>query len=116
MFILTLLQAFGLSGAAGVNAYSPLLVVGVMPRVGAVHLAAPYDVLASWPVLIVLVGLLFVEIIVDKVPGADHINDMVQTVIRRRGRLLFAWAAGVVGMDARVAVGLGLITAQGCIR
>ncbi|MFD1731862.1 DUF4126 family protein [Deinococcus malanensis] len=41
-----LLSSLGLSGAAGLNAYIPLLVVGFLARAGVMDLAAP---LTCWP-------------------------------------------------------------------
>ena len=50
-----------------------------------------------------------IEFVVDKVPGADHVNDVVQTFVRpAAGAVLFAANSGVVsGMDST----LGLIAA-----
>jgi len=59
----------------------------------------------------ILVCLLIVEIIVDKIPGADHINDMVHTLIRpAAGAVLFASEAGVITqVHPGVWMALGLI-------
>ena len=89
--LLNLSSAFGLSGAAGLNAYIPLLTVAVLQNRGMLHLPPPYDVLGAWWCIVLLLVLLAVEIVVDKVPGADHVNDMIQTLIRpTAGALLFA--------------------------
>jgi len=108
-----LLTALGLSGAAGLNAYIPLFLVGILARAGVISLAAPYDALASLPILIFLGVLLVVEIIVDKIPGIDHINDIIQTFIRpAAGALLLASAAEIIkGLDPRIAMAIGLLTA-----
>lgn len=52
-----LLSALGLSGAAGLNAYIPLLIVGLMNRLGYMDLNGPFDILSN-PYFMVLVGLL----------------------------------------------------------
>lgn len=90
-------SALGLSGAAGLNAYIPLLTVAIMQRQGVIHLAKPYDVMGEWWVIGILAVLLIVEIVVDKVPGADHINDVIQTAVRpTAGAILFASQHGTI--------------------
>jgi hypothetical protein len=105
----------GLSAAAGLNAYIPLLVVGLLDRADLITLPAPYDGLAETPVLIVLAVLLAIEVGVDKVPGVDSVNDVVQTVIRpAAGGLLAAGSLGVL-TDLPPWVGLlaGIVAAGG---
>lgn len=97
MQLAAIFGAFGLSGAAGLNAYIPLLVVSVLGRAGVVHLAEPYALITHTWAIALLAALLVVEVIVDKVPGADHINDVIQTAVRpAAGALLFAANAGVI--------------------
>lgn len=110
-----ILGAFGLSGAAGLNAYVPLLLVAALGRAGALRLASPFDVLTQTWALVLLSVLLVVELVVDKVPGADHVNDLVQTFVRpAAGAVLFAASAGVL-TDVHPAVPLacGLVLALG---
>lgn len=115
MAIANIVSAFGLAGAAGLNAYIPLLLVAVLGKAGVLHLSQPFDVLSSWPAIGALVILLIIEVVVDKVPGADHINDAVQTFVRpAAGAVLFAANTGVVkGMDPTIALMAGLILALG---
>jgi hypothetical protein len=110
--LLHICSAFGLSSAAGLNAYIPLLTVGIMANRGVIHLAAPYDILGSGWAIALLVVLLIVEIVVDKVPGADHVNDMIHTAIRpTAGAILFASQAGVItGVHPGVWLTIGLLT------
>jgi len=97
MGALAVLSALGLSGAAGLNAYIPLLLVGVCGRLGVVQLAAPFDTMTHTWVLVLLGVLLVVELVVDKVPGLDHINDVVQTFVRPgAGALLFGANTGAI--------------------
>ena len=113
--ITAVITGLGLAGSAGLNAYVPLLVVGLLGRFDVVHLEAPYDGLTSTPVLIVLGVLLAIELLADKVPGIDSVNDLVQTVVRPvAGALLFAGSIGI-GTDLPPWVGLvaGLVTAGG---
>lgn len=113
--IASVLSGFGLSGAAGLNAFIPLLAVAVLGRLDVLHLAAPYDVLTkTWAIALISVFLV-VEIIVDKIPVADHANDIAQTFIRpATGALLFAAETGMItDVHPGVALGLGLVTALG---
>ena len=51
-------------------------------------LGPEFDVLASWPVLIVAGVLLVVEIVADKIPAVDHVWDAVHTFIRTPGAMV----------------------------
>jgi hypothetical protein len=86
----TILTGLGLSGSAGLNAYLPLLILGVMQRADAIELAEPYDLVGHPAVLGLLMVLLIVEMIADKIPAVDSLNDMVNTGVRpAAGALLF---------------------------
>ncbi|HEX5500913.1 MAG TPA: DUF4126 domain-containing protein, partial [Thermomicrobiales bacterium] len=64
-----LLTGLGLAAPAGLNAYLPLLILALSAHfTDKVRLNAPFDALASWPVIILLVILLTIEIVVDKIP------------------------------------------------
>src|SRR5215470_14358333 len=96
--VTSLLTGLGLAGAAGLNAYVPLLGVALLGRMHVVPLAAPFDVLMHPVAIAALVLLLALEVVVDKVPGADHANDVVQTFIRpAAGALLFLGGSGAAG-------------------
>ena len=115
MGLTQIVTAFGLAGAAGLNAYIPLLLVAVLGKVGVLQLSKPFDVLTSWPAIIALTVFLLIEFVVDKVPGADHVNDVIQTFVRpAAGAVLFAANTGVVqGLDPTVAIVAGLVMALG---
>ncbi|MEU8363949.1 DUF4126 domain-containing protein [Nonomuraea sp. NPDC048882] len=81
--MLAALTGMGLSTAAGLNAYIPLLVVGVLANfTDAVKLPEAYSWLSNWGVLAVIAVLLVAEMVLDKVPAVDSVNDAIQTVIR----------------------------------
>ncbi|MFI7704764.1 DUF4126 domain-containing protein [Nonomuraea sp. NPDC049480] len=81
--MLAALTGAGLSTAAGLNAYIPLLVVGVLSNVtDAVKLPDGYAWLSNWGVLAVIAVLLLAEMVLDKVPAVDSVNDAIQTVVR----------------------------------
>lgn len=77
------LTGFGLSTAAGFNAYIPLLVVGLTSQfTDRVDPPAGYGWMTSWWAIAVFAVLLVVEMVVDKFPVVDHVNDIIQTAIR----------------------------------
>jgi len=91
------LTGLGLSGSAGLNAYLPLLILGVMGRLDVMTLNEPYDLLTSIPVLLVVAVLLLIEMTADKVPAVDTLNDGINTLIRPlAGALLFAASTSAV--------------------
>ncbi len=93
-----IMTAFGLSASAGLNAYIPLLVVGVIAHyTNWINLKSPYNLLANPWVLIVVGILLIVEMLADKIPAVNHINDIIQTGIRpAAGAIIFAASAHVI--------------------
>ena len=112
---LSLATAFGLSTAAGLNAYIPLLVVALLARLTPlIDLNAPWEALSSWWVIGTLAVLLVVEILVDKVPAVDTANDVIQTFIRpTAGAVLFASTTNTVGVHPVLAAICGVILAGG---
>lgn len=87
-----LLSATGLAGAAGLNAYIPLLIFGFLARfTDFVNLPAGWQWLADPALLAILAVLLVIELVADKIPVVDSFNDVVQTLIRpASGGLVFA--------------------------
>lgn len=91
----SVLAAFGLSGAAGLNAWLPQFVAALLDRVGAVDLAAPFDHLSTTTGLVVLGTLLALDFVGDKVPALDHALHVAGTVIAPvSGAVLFTGQAG----------------------
>jgi len=112
--IASILGGFGLSAASGLNAYIPLLVVGLTARfTNWIKLSAPFDLLANEWVIAVLVLLLAVEFFADKIPLVDHVNDIIQTFVRpTAGAILFASEAHVItDIHPVLALILGLLVA-----
>jgi hypothetical protein len=78
-----LLTGLGLAMPAGLNAYIPLLALGIADRYfGLINLAAPYDLIATPAGLAIITILLVVEVIADKIPLVDHLNDLIASAIR----------------------------------
>ena len=91
----SVLAAFGLSGAAGLNAWLPLFVSALLDRLGAVDLAAPFDDFSSTTGLVVLGTLTVADFVGDKIPVVDHALHALGTVIAPvSGALLFSGSAG----------------------
>ncbi len=109
-----IMSAFGLSASAGLNAYIPLLVVGVIAHyTNWIKLTPPYDLLAN-PWILILVGvLLIIEMLADKIPAVNHINDIIQTVFRpAAGAIVFAASAhALTGVHPVLALACGLLVA-----
>jgi Domain of unknown function (DUF4126) len=81
--VLEALTGTGLAASAGLNAYIPLLVMGLLARfTDAVALPAGWQWLSHGWVVAILAVLLAIEVVADKVPVVDHVNDVVQTVVR----------------------------------
>jgi hypothetical protein len=78
-----LLTGFGLATAAGLNAYIPLLGLGLLSRfTNLVTLPHGWDWLENGWVITIVAALLVVEVVADKIPALDSINDAVQTFVR----------------------------------
>jgi len=81
--VLEALTGTGLAASAGLNAYIPLLIMGLMARfTDAIELPSGWQWLSNGWVIAILALLLAVEVVADKVPLVDHANDIVQTVVR----------------------------------
>ncbi len=113
---LSLSTAFGLSASAGLNAYIPLLTIALVDRLtnGLIDLQGPWAWLSSWWTIGVLVVLLVVEILADKIPAVDSINDVIQTLVRpTAGAILFAASTHTINLHPVVAAICGVIVAGG---
>ena len=100
--MLEALTGTGLAASAGLNAYIPLVIMGMLARyTGVIDLPSGWQWLSNGWVLIILVLLLSVEVVADKVPVVDHVNDVVQTVVRpTSGGIVFG--AGAASQTATV--------------
>lgn len=93
--MLEAITGLSLAAAAGLNAYIPLLGLGLLSRFTDL-LALPESwawIENDWS-LGVLGVLLVVEIVVDKVPALDTVNDVLQSIVRpASGGLVFSAGA-----------------------
>ncbi len=119
-----LMTGFGLATAAGLNAYIPLLSLALLARfTDLITLPHGWSWLENGWVITIVAILLVVEIVADKVPALDSVNDVVQTFVRpTAGGIVFgsgtaAQTAAVTdpGEFARsghwVPVAIGVVTA-----
>ena len=93
--MLELLAGTGLAAAAGLNAYIPLLLLGLAGRfLDVVTLPAGWAWLENEWVLGILGVLLIIEMVADKIPAVDTVNDWIQTIVRpSSGGIVFGTGA-----------------------
>ena len=98
-----LLTGFGLATAAGLNAYIPLLALGLLSRfTDLVTLPHGWAWLENGWVMSIVAVLLVIEVIADKIPALDSINDAIQTFVRpTAGGIVFG--SGTAAETAAVA-------------
>ena len=112
--LLTFFTGLGLSTAAGLNAFLPILVVGILGRAGFIQLSAPFDILSE-PIVLLIVGILvLLDFVADKVPAIDsviHTGGLIVAPIA--GAVLFIAQSGAGEVDPIVAGVAGLIVAGG---
>lgn len=109
-------SAFGLSASAGLNAYIPLLIISLLAKfTNLLELQSPWDTLTSWWVIGLLVVLGVIEFFADKIPAVNHINDMIQSLIRpAAGAIVFAASAKVITeISPIISMATGLLVAGG---
>lgn len=77
------MTGFGLATAAGLNAYIPMLLLGLLGRfTGLIHLPPAWSWLENGWLLTIVGVLLAIEIVADKIPALDSVNDAIQTFVR----------------------------------
>src|SRR3989454_10336949 len=113
--LLTLPAAFALAGAGGLKATLPLLIVSLLARLGLVHLASPYDALASDIAFYGLIVLAVVEFAIDNSRALDSVGHAVMLpVAAASGAILFASQTGTITeMHPGLAVIVSLLAGAG---
>jgi hypothetical protein len=99
--VLAALTGMGLSAAAGLNAYIPFLVVALIARfTDYIVLPVGYEWIESNWAIGIGAALLLAEVVLDKIPAVDTINDTIQTFIRpSMGGLIFAATTAAAQLD-----------------
>ena len=100
--MLVALTGIGLSAAAGLNAWIPFLVVALLARLTDVVVLPDELVwMESWWAIGVGAVLLLADVVLDKVPVVDTVNDLVQTVVRpATGGVVAAATTAAEGLEA----------------
>jgi len=95
------LTGMGLSAAAGLNAYIPFMIVALLARfTDIISLPASFAWIESTWAIATGAVLLVSEVVLDKIPAIDTINDTVQTFIRpSMGGLIFAATTAASDLD-----------------
>ncbi len=110
----SILMGAALAAPAGLNAFIPLLVLGLADRIStSFELGRPYDFLSSTAGIVIILTLLTIEIVVDKIPRADHLNDLIHSAIRpAAGAFVFMAAVNDGGeLNPVIAMIFGLLIA-----
>lgn len=99
--LVTVLQTVGLAialaASAGLRAWLPLLLAGLLSRADLLQLGPTFGFLSSNRALAVLALATVLEIVADKIPAVDHALDGLSTVLRpAAGTLLAASVLGTV--------------------
>jgi uncharacterized membrane protein len=96
------LTGMGFSGASGLNAFIPLASLAILSRfTGFLELTSSFSWIQSWPAIAVFLCFLIIELVLDKIPGVDTVNDVFQTVIRpASGALVFTATATAQGFSS----------------
>jgi methionine-rich copper-binding protein CopC/putative copper export protein len=122
-----LLGAIGLGAASGLNAWIPLLGLGIAERLGLVTLTEPFDRLGSTGVLVALGVVFLLDLVGDRVPILDTVLHGIGTVVAPvSGAVVFAaqenllsqshpWAAALAGMVLGESVHLARSTVRPAI-
>ena len=91
--IQTLGLALGAGFSSGLNLYATVATLGLLQRLGVLHLPPGLQGLAHSWVLGIAIGLYLLEFLADKIPYFDTIWDAVHTFIRPPAAALLAFAA-----------------------
>lgn len=115
--ISTLFSVLGLSTAAGLNAYVPLLVIGTLGRYAPqiIDLNGPFEILSN-PWMLIVIGLLAIlDFVGDKIPAIDSAVHTVGLFLNPIAGAIVALAANSqLGSVSPVLVAIcGLIVAGG---
>lgn len=113
--LIALATSLGLSTAAGLNAFLPLLTVGIFARLGWIQLAEPFGLIAHPLVLLIIAALAVLDFIGDKVPAIDSALHTAGLIISPIAGAILALAAqgDVATVHPVLVAGAGIIAAGG---
>jgi hypothetical protein len=113
--LIALATGLGLATASGLNAYLPLLTIGIFARMGWIELAAPFDLLTNVFVLLIIAALAVFDFVGDKVPAVDSVLHAAGLVIAPIAGAILALASqgDVATINPVLVAAAGLIAAGG---
>lgn len=85
--------AAGAATASGLRLYGTVAALGLLHRLGALHLPAGLEVLSQLPIIILASALYVIEFVADKIPAVDTVWDAVHTFIRAPAAAVLGFAA-----------------------
>ena len=99
--MIAVLTGMGLSAAAGLNAYIPFMIVALIARfTDVITLPSGFQWIESPWAIGVGALLLLTELVLDKIPAIDTVNDAIQTFVRTSmGGLIFAATTAAEDLD-----------------
>ncbi|MEI7769461.1 MAG: DUF4126 domain-containing protein [Chloroflexales bacterium] len=113
--LIALATGLGLSTAAGLNAFLPLLTIGILARFGLIELAAPFGLLTHPLVLLIVAALAVLDFVGDKVPAVDSALHAAGVIIAPIAGAILALAAqgDVAHIHPAVVAIAGVVAAGG---
>ena len=104
----SLAMGIGLAACAGLRAWLPLLLAGLLARGGMLELGPSFRFIASNQALILFGVATVVEMLGDKIPAVDHTLDALSTVLRPAAGSLLAASVMWRVPDPLTALALGV--------
>jgi uncharacterized protein DUF4126 len=104
----SLAMGIGLAACAGLRAWLPLFLAGLLARAGVLELGPSFRFIASDQALILFGVATVVEILGDKIPVVDHTLDALSTVLRPAAGSLLAASVMWRVPDPLTALALGV--------
>ena len=104
----SLAMGIGLAACAGVRAWLPLFLAGLLARAGVLELGPSFRFIASNQALILFGVATVVEMLGDKIPAVDHTLDALSTFLRPAAGSLLAASVLWRVPDPLTALALGV--------
>jgi hypothetical protein len=85
--------AAGAAVASGLRLYATVAALGLLHRIGVLHLPPGLEVISQVPIIVLASLLYVVEFLADKIPAVDTVWDAVHTFIRAPAAAVLGFAA-----------------------
>lgn len=110
--LLQIMMGISLAACAGLRAWLPLLVVGILAKTGYIQLSQSFAFLSNTKLLVVFAIATIIECLGDKIIAVDHLLDAFGTILRPVAGTVLAIAV-MAGLDPIVASTVGVIIGGG---